>query len=478
MYSANCRYDTPLAPHHFSDHFPAMQLTFRQNESGSGARNALCSCNSGKRFKHCCGAVSSTLPSAATHNRDRLAALNLQRQQQFVSAIAAYDAILEVNGGDWEVAHMRAVSLYQLGLLDDARPAFLSLLATPAVKFQNFWNNLGLLVAGLCSNEWAPHLQDKIAAYRLAHSSCPVTAADSSPPISVVLPTYQHRAYVAEAIGSVFSQTVPPLELIVIDDGSSDGTVEICRTLLNNAPFPVKFIARENRGAAATLNQGIEMASGDFIQLLNSDDRLPPARIGLMGAALAARNADWGYSRISYLNAGSSVLKRPDDPRVAALTSAQDAAFMSHTLGLAMLRANSAISSGNLMFRKSLWHTLGGFRNYRYNHDWDFCLRASLHSEPIMLPQTLYEYRIHASNTIAEDSVAPRAEHARVMADFMAETATRQEWPNRFAPTLTNWGDIGLALLGATANMASVPLPILEDVLRRPYAPSFDRIGT
>jgi len=444
------------------------------------ARNGSCPCNSGRRYKHCCGLLESD-PASATGERERQAALQLQRQYLLPQAVSAYEAILAQNDADWEVAHMRAVSLYQLGLMNEARDAFIALLATPAVQFAPFWTNLGLLFAAVCNNELAPRLHRQIAEYRQLHALSVVPGktenhltdcADALPSVSVVLPVYQHRAYVAEAIGSVFAQTIAPLELIVIDDGSTDGSAEICRAMLGAAPFPVTFIARENAGATATLNQGIDMAKGEFIQLLNSDDRLPAERIAGMLRALLARNADWGYGRVDFMDKNGLPLSRHTDPRAAALTSAQDAAVMAHTRGLALLRTNSAISTGNLMFRKRLWQALGGFHDYRYNHDWDFCLRASLHSEPVLVPQVLYQYRIHASNTIAESAAAPHAEQRKVMAAFVALAQSRPLWPNRFAPTLANWGEAVLAHLGASDGLAYLPAPLLMQALRAPLSSS------
>lgn len=467
-----------------------MHLDLVKIQNIHAARNAPCHCNSGRRYKHCCGALESA-PAPSRRERDRQAALLLQRQHLLPQAVSAYDAILEQDGGDWEVAHMRAVSLYQLGLMHEAREAFIALLATPAVQFAPFWTNLGLLFAAVCNNELAPDLHRQIAEYRQLHAisiASDSVASDKAenqpgdgdailPSVSVVLPVYQHRDYVAEAIASVFAQTVAPLELIVIDDGSTDGSAEICRARLVDAPFPVSFVARENRGATATLNQGIDMAKGDFIQLLNSDDRLPEDRIAGMLRALLARNADWGYGRVDFMDRNGLPLARHTDPRVAALTAAQDAALMTHTRGLALLRANSAISSGNLMFRKSLWQTLGGFHDYRYNHDWDFCLRASLHSEPMLVPQALYQYRIHASNTIAESAAAPHAEQRKVMAAFVALAQSRPQWPNRFAPTLANWGEPVLAHLGASEGLAYLPAPLLIQALHAPLPSSLRQVA-
>lgn len=467
-----------------------MPLIRHQNGIDVSSRNAPCPCKSGLRYKHCCGLLNTnTLTAAERHERNRQAGLALQRGGRFFQAVEAYDAVLREQGEDWEVAHMRAVTLYQLGLMDESRAAFAALLSTPAVHFPGFWSNLGLLLASVCSDHLSSFLQNKLVEYRCMRPALTNAKANQDqrnqiphpkklPTVSVVMPVYMHARYVAEAIASVFAQTRHPLELIVIDDGSIDGTIEHCRAALVAAPFPVTFIARENRGAAATLNQGIALAKGDFIQLLNSDDRLPAERIATMLPMLLESNADWGYARVSYMDTHGQPLDRLADARVAVLTAAQNATVMSSTLGLAMLRANSAISSGNLMFRKRLWETLGGFCDYRYNHDWDFCLRATLQCEPVLVPHPLYEYRIHDRNTITEAAGDPRMEHGKVMAAFVSLAQNQPTWPNSFAPTFANWGGEFIALLGATDALQYLPIELIEQVLQIPLSltPS-DRIG-
>jgi len=466
-----------------------MPLTHSQNEIPVSSRNAPCPCKSGLRYKHCCSLLNSKASTtAAKHERNRQAGLVLQRGGKFFQAIEAYDAILQEQSEDWEVAHMRAVTLYQLGLMDESRAAFAALLSTCAVNFSGFWSNLGLLLASVCPDHLSSFVQKKLVEYRCMHPALANAKANQNqrsqtpppklPTVSVVMPAYMHVRYVTEAIASVFAQTQHPLELIVIDDGSIDDTIEHCRAALVAAPFPVTFIARENRGAAATLNQGIALAKGDFIQLLNSDDRLPADRIATMLPMLLESNTDWGYARVSYIDTRGQSLDHLADARVAALMAAQNAIVMSGTLGLAMLRANSAISSGNLIFRKRLWETLGGFRDYRYNHDWDFCLRATLQCEPVLVPHPLYEYRIHDRNTITEAASAPRLEHSKVMAAFVSLTQNQPAWPNPFAPTFANWGGEFLALLGATDALQNLPIALIKQALQFPLslAPS-NRIG-
>jgi glycosyltransferase involved in cell wall biosynthesis len=234
----------------------------------------------------------------------------------------------------------------------------------------------------------------------------------------------------------------------------------------------VRLIAREHRGAAATLNEGIGVARGEFIQLLHSDDRLRPRRIEAMLGSLVGSDAGWGYARVAPIDRCGQPCARVADSRAAAVVALQDGVMMAPTLGLSMLSGNSTICGGNLMFRKRLWETLGGFRDYRYTRDWDFCLRASLECEPVLVSELLYEYRVHAGNTIAEADNGMRDERKRMLAAFVEYANSQPAWANPFAPTLGNWGDGMLALLGATDLLREVPRAALERALspgsRRP----------
>ena len=98
-----------------------------------------------------------------------------------------------------------------------------------------------------------------------------------NPLVTVVIPSYNHQAYVAQSIQSVFSQTYKEIELIVIDDGSSDASEKVIQKLIHADKF--KFIVRKNKGLAATLNEGIKLAKGMYICFLASDDYFMPKRV-------------------------------------------------------------------------------------------------------------------------------------------------------------------------------------------------------
>src|SRR5687768_1100451 len=90
--------------------------------------------------------------------------------------------------------------------------------------------------------------------------------------VFVVVPSYNHAPFVEKCLRSIIGQTLRPAKLLVIDDGSTDGSPEIIERLLRDCPFESKLIARENRGLCATLNESLALSDGEFFAYLGSDD--------------------------------------------------------------------------------------------------------------------------------------------------------------------------------------------------------------
>jgi glycosyltransferase involved in cell wall biosynthesis len=88
----------------------------------------------------------------------------------------------------------------------------------------------------------------------------------------VVVPVYNHERFVEKCLRSIFVQTRRPRKLLVIDDGSPDGSARVCERVLRDCPFDSEFITRENRGLCATLNEGLAASDGKYFAYLGSDD--------------------------------------------------------------------------------------------------------------------------------------------------------------------------------------------------------------
>ncbi len=111
--------------------------------------------------------------------------------------------------------------------------------------------------------------------------------------LSVIIPYYNAKSYILETLESIVIQSVPDSEIVIIDDGSTDGGDVLIRTFLESRPdFPSIFIRTENSGANAARNTGLAAATGDWVLFLDSDDRLRP---GALKALLSASN---GYDAV------------------------------------------------------------------------------------------------------------------------------------------------------------------------------------
>jgi glycosyltransferase involved in cell wall biosynthesis len=261
-----------------------------------------------------------------------------------------------------------------------------------------------------------------------------------APRVAVVVPAHNHESYVAAAVESVFAQTYRNIEIVVIDDGSSDATADAARRVLGRSPFPNRVIARENRGAAATINEGIALTTAPFVNVLNSDDAFAPERIETMVRAIAGTGSAWGFSAVDFVDASGAAIDTLRDARAYALTCAIAGIPFACSTGFALLAANVAVSTGNLFFSRSLWESLGGFRELRYNHDWEFALRALWREEPVFVRDCLYRYRLHGGNTIAESATKPREEADLFIREYLARAAGNDVPPNPFAPSVRAWG--------------------------------------
>jgi glycosyltransferase involved in cell wall biosynthesis len=104
-----------------------------------------------------------------------------------------------------------------------------------------------------------------------------------NPLISVMIGAYNAAPYLGEAIDSVFAQDYEPIELIVVDDGSTDGTADVARSFAE-----VQVIQQENGGNGAARNRAVENASGELYAFLDADDRFTPGKLTLQKVALDA----------------------------------------------------------------------------------------------------------------------------------------------------------------------------------------------
>lgn len=242
----------------------------------------------------------------------------------------------------------------------------------------------------------------------------------AAPKVSVLVPSYNHAAFVEEAVRSALAHHRHPLEVIVVDDGSRDDSVEILRAIDDPR---LEVIAQENRGAHAAFGRTLDRARGEIVFLLNSDDAYAPERIDrfverfdadpdLLALASWIEIVDGDGASLGTKHAWSDL---PPWPPPLPGPSLGDLATEKGEPGLALLETNWVSTTSNLAFRRTPVEAAGlRFLELRYCHDWDFLLglvelglanggRFDLVTEPLV------RYRVHGENTIRErgtDSVS------------------------------------------------------------------------
>lgn len=235
------------------------------------------------------------------------------------------------------------------------------------------------------------------------------------PEVSIVLPSYNHSQFIAQAIDSVLEQTLQSWELIIIDDGSSDSTQSLLEQRYSQNP-KIRLIYQSNQGAHRAINRGMALAKGRYISILNSDDVYHPERLQTLLEYLQDRPHTLAFTPVTPINPLGQPITDSGHPW-CRLYSRLSHAYDEEGANQALLTGNFAISTSNFFFRTDLLKRVGGFRKKRYNHDWDFMARLiqqGLQIERVGVHPLLF-YRLHDNNTINQNTLMARIELNRIL---------------------------------------------------------------
>lgn len=227
------------------------------------------------------------------------------------------------------------------------------------------------------------------------------------PEFSIIIPSYNHAKYIEQAITSVLTQSFHDLELLIIDDGSSDDSVQIISAF---ADPRLRVFPQSNQGAHAAINRGIHASSGKYIAILNSDDTYAPDRLQKIKDAFTSQPAAGLIG--SYINLidarGNSLGIKEGFKNINpwTLDSHEKSFRAGESLHSALLTENYLATTSNFVFARECFDAVGDFRPLRYAHDWDFALRAARQFPISLLPEPLVNYRVHETNTIRENRAA------------------------------------------------------------------------
>jgi GT2 family glycosyltransferase len=243
---------------------------------------------------------------------------------------------------------------------------------------------------------------------------------DMPPRVSLVAPIYRHELYLAECLASFARQDWPELELVLIDDCSPDDSFRLAEAICAEPAFRARFsrihVERNtaNRGAPATLNAAIAASTGAVVMIVNTDDVYAPGRVAACMAAVEAGH-ELVFTGVACIGPDGAQLHSAEALR---FEGAVEEAAGFPLLSLAFLGGNAAISTGNFCITRALLNRVGGFRDLAYCHDWDLALRCCLVTEPFLVAEAHYLYRLHGTNSFrALEGVAER-ESRFLLRDF------------------------------------------------------------
>lgn len=240
-----------------------------------------------------------------------------------------------------------------------------------------------------------------------------------TPTISIIIPAYNHAAWIEQALDSVAEQSFSAWELIIIDDASRDQSWRlITHWVQQHSHLDIRCIQHStNQGAPATLNEGLALARGDYIAILNSDDVWYPQRLERLVKLAEQQQYDFLVTAVDLWDANSNP-KTESETDWLAWYQGLIADYQKHQNWLrTLLRGNFCITTSNFFFRRSCFLAQGGFAELRYVHDYEYVLRLyrAGFSFACLWNECLLHYRLHSSNTIREKPLAAIEENMHML---------------------------------------------------------------
>ncbi|WP_266202598.1 glycosyltransferase [Pontibacter kalidii] len=202
-----------------------------------------------------------------------------------------------------------------------------------------------------------------------------------SPLVSVIIPCYNHGHYLHEAIDSVRQQTYPALEIIVVDDGSTDNTATVAQ-----AARPLTYIYQENKGLSAARNTGIRHSKGEFLVFLDADDCLYPDAVAVNAGLLLENSA------LAFVS-GSYTLFFPSTNQVQPVVRQVEGNHYQH-----LLRGNYIGMHAAVMFRRWVFDNFMYDTSLKACEDYDLYLRVTRRHPVLHHGHLMAVYRQHGTN--------------------------------------------------------------------------------
>jgi glycosyltransferase involved in cell wall biosynthesis len=222
--------------------------------------------------------------------------------------------------------------------------------------------------------------------------------------VAIVTPSYNQAQFLEESILSVFNQDYPDIEYVVVDDGSTDNSVDIIRRYADRLHW---WTQQENAGQVAAINRGFEHTTGELMAYVNSDDTLLPGAVSEMVAEFEANPE-------LVMVYGDALYTDADSNETGYLTSrVWDTAMM-------VRNCDNHVVQPSSMWTRRAWEQAGPFdvRGY-YFFDFELYLRLSVLGPVKRVPKPWATYRDHAASKTVGDQLGKARDYLRFADDFL-----------------------------------------------------------
>ena len=249
----------------------------------------------------------------------------------------------------------------------------------------------------------------------------------TKPLVSVVIPAYNHEQFIGAGIDSVLNQTMSDLELIIVDDGSTDKTAQLIKAYDDPR---ISYTWQENQDAYNTINRGMGMAQGQYISILNSDDVYTTNRFEKCLQHIEKTGAEVVFSDVIPIDDEGRLLTEPEFGWNLWHQKNRNYYFQhNRDEYTGFLNGNYMVTTSNLFMTHQAVQKTGQFTSLRYLHDYDYIFRLMLACPGKVSylhdAQLLY-YRIHSGNTLSEAAITGREQDLDVIEKYMLASLPEQ----------------------------------------------------
>ena len=239
------------------------------------------------------------------------------------------------------------------------------------------------------------------------------------PLVSIIIPAYNHEKFISAAVDSVLGQTVNDLELIVVDDGSTDQTGKIVQDYKDTR---LTYYYQENQDAFNTINRGLGLAKGRFIAILNSDDVFATNRLERLLESQKKSGAECIITDVIPISDSGEEFTDPKFGWNIWHQKNRKFYFECDDIYTAFLHGNFMVTTSNLFMTAEAMENTGKFCSLRYLHDYDYIFRLMLSCPGkvhYLSEEKLLYYRIHSGNTLGEAAITGRVQDQELIRKYM-----------------------------------------------------------